>query len=605
MQTDRYRISRRALFATSALFALGHALPALARQDAAARLRQLLAASEAADLALDPIGDLRKGGDTAPGAPLFVNPLSDGYAARLEANKRADARALAAIPRDALTATDAIAYDVFAYKTAQQLELFDSGLFAVQRKAPLNPSFGMHVEFPDFMSSGAAPFATVKDYEDNLVRLKGFAGHLAMIVTRLRQGVADGYVQPRIIAENVLKQTDAMLAVPLAESPFLAGVRKFPDAVGAADRARLTAAYEAMVRGPVLGGYRTLGDYLRTTYLPLASATPGRAAMKDGARLYAWELARHTTTRRSADDIHALGLKEVAGILAQMEQVRETTGFDGDLKAFFEHVRTDPKYYYTKQEDLIARFEAIEAKIWPAIPKLFHSRPKAPFEVRPLPALGDQRGTGYYRAGPPDGVSPGILFFNMSMLNTRPIPTLETLTLHEGIPGHHFQITMVREDESLPPILRYGSATAYSEGWGLYAESLGPELGMFTDPMQLFGHLDMEMLRAVRLVVDTGIHAKGWERQKAIDYMLANTSMAPRDVAVEIDRYIAYPGQACAYKIGELKFRELREAAQAKLGSRFDVRDYHEQALSTGALPMDVLDAKIRRWIDAGGGRAA
>ncbi|MGH6781522.1 MAG: DUF885 domain-containing protein, partial [Sphingomonadaceae bacterium] len=210
----------------------------------------------------------------------------------------------------------------------------------------------------------------------------------------------------------------------------------------------------------------------------------------------------------------------------------------------------------------------------------------------------------YYRPGPPDGVSPGILFFNMAMLSTRPIPTLETLTLHEGIPGHHFQLTIARENAKLPPLLRNGQSTAYTEGWGLYAESLGPELGMFTDPMQWFGHLDMEMLRAVRLVVDTGIHAKRWGRQQAIDYMLDNTSMAPRDVAVEIDRYISYPGQACAYKIGELKFRELRERSTRALGATFDVRDYHRQVLDTGALPMAVLEAKIDGWIKAGGGRA-
>lgn len=575
---------------------------AFAQGDAAARLRALLEASEAADLALDPIADIRKGGRSE--GPLYVDPLSDEYARAFTANKRRDAAGLAAIDRAALGPVDAIAYDVFAYRVAQQLDLIDSGLFAVQRKAHLNPSFGPQVEFPDFVASGAAPFATLADYEDGLKRLEGFAGYMRSGVVRLREGLADGYVQPRVVAANVLGQVDAMLALPVEQSPFYAAITRFPDTIAAPDRDRLTAAYRSLIAGPVYDGYRGWQSFLRDTYLPRATTVPGRLAMKDGQRLYAWDLARHTTTRRSADDIHKLGLSEVARIRDQMEKIRVQTAFKGDLNAFFEHIRTDPRYYYTRQEDLIARFEAIEAKIWPAIPRLFHTRPKAPFEVRPLPALGDQRGTGYYRPGPPDGVSPGILFFNMSMLNTRPIPTLETLTLHEGIPGHHFQITMVRENNDLPAILRYGSATAYSEGWGLYAESLGPELGMFDDPMQLFGHLDMAMLRAVRLVVDTGIHALGWDRQRAIDYMLANTSMAPRDVAVEIDRYIAYPGQACSYKIGELKFRELRTRAEKALGTRFDIRDYHHQALSTGALPMDVLEAKVTRWIEAGGGRA-
>jgi uncharacterized protein (DUF885 family) len=265
----------------------------------------------------------------------------------------------------------------------------------------------------------------------------------------------------------------------------------------------------------------------------------------------------------------------------------------------FEHVRTDPRFYFSRPEDLLERMASIEARIWAGIPRLFARRPRAPFQVRALPSIGGQRGTGYYKPGPPDGVTPGVLWFNMAMLRTRPIPTLETLTLHEGIPGHHFQITLALEDPRLPPILRFGGLTAYSEGWGLYAESLGRELGMFTDPWQWFGHLDMEMLRAVRLVVDTGLHAFDWPRQRAIDYMLANTSMAPRDVEVEIDRYISQPGQACAYKTGELKIRELRERAQRTQAGRFDVRAFHGQVLDTGALPLAVLEDKVRRWSDA------
>ena len=574
-------------------------LPGLAQGSDGARLRALLERSAAADAALDPLNADRSG---TKGAPLFLDPLSDAYEARLRADKQRDAIDLATIDRTSLGPIDRIAYDVFAYKTQQMLDLLNFGLFAVQRMAPLNPSFGLQVEFPDFLAG--AKYETVADYDDTLARFDGFTGYMNSAVVRLQQGLGAGYIQPKIIVANVLAQVDAMLALPIEQSAFWAGITRMPATIPAAERTRLNAAFREAIEGHVYPAYRGWGSYLRETYLPRALTAPGRGAMKDGARLYAWELQRHTTTKRSADDIHRLGLAEVSRIRGDMEKVRKQVGFSGDLKAFFEHVRTDPKYYYKNPEELLARFKAIEAKIWPAIPRLFHDRPKAPFEVRPLPALGDQRGTGYYRPGPPDGVSPGVLYFNMSMLNTRPIPTLETLTLHEGIPGHHFQLTLALENAGLPPLLRHGEITAYTEGWGLYAEALGPELGMFGDPMQLFGHLDMEMLRAVRLVVDTGIHAKGWGRQQAIDYILANTSMAPRDVAVEIDRYIAYPGQACAYKIGELKFRELRETATKTLGHKFDVRDYHRQTLNTGALPMDVLDAKIRGWIAAGGGPA-
>lgn len=601
MHSPSFQLSRRTLIGAMAASTLT-ALPAMAQGSSASQaLRALLERSEAADAALNPLRAARTG--KSAGA-LFVDPLGDDYATALRANKVVALADLKAIDRTGLPAADRIAYDVFEYQTRQTLTLFDSGLFEVQRMAPLNPSFGLHIEFPDFLSSGAAPFATAADYDAALVRIDGFVGYMDSTIARLKQGRAQGYLQPKVIVANVLAQVDAMLKLPVEQSPFWTGITRMPDSIAADERKRITAAFRAAVEGKVYPAYRGWATYLRDTYLPDAPEAPGLWAMKGGVALYAWDLARHTTTTRSADDIHQLGLSEVARIRADMEAVRAKVGFDGDLKAFFEHVRTDPRYYCKTPEELLGRFKAIEERIWPAIPRLFHARPKAPFEVRPLPALGDQRGTGYYRVGPPDGVSPGILFFNMSMLGTRPIPTLETLTLHEGIPGHHFQLTLAAENADLPPLLRHGQATAYTEGWGLYAESLGSELGMFTDPMQLFGHLDMEMLRAVRLVVDTGIHAKRWGRQQAIDYMLANTSMAPRDVVVEIDRYIAYPGQACSYKIGELKFRELRTAAAKALGPRFDIRDYHHQVLSTGALPMDVLDAKIRSWIAAGGGKA-
>jgi len=383
----------------------------------------------------------------------------------------------------------------------------------------------------------------------------------------------------------------AVLALAPEATPFMAGVRGQPDPV--------RTAYLRVVSDEVLPGYAALATLLTDRYRPHAGAAVGRWAMQDGPALYAAELAEHTTTDQSAEAIHALGRSEVARIRQEMEAVRVQLGFAGDLMTMFAHVRDNPDFYCKTDEELLARFAAIEARIWTRIPTLFHRAPKAPFRVAPLPALGEQRGTGYYKPGPADGVTPGTLFFNMAMRPTRPIPTLETLTLHEGIPGHHFQITLARENADLPNLLRYGANTAYSEGWGLYAESLGRELGLFEDPWQWFGHLDMEMLRAVRLVVDTGLHALGWDRAQAIGYMLDNTSMAARDVAVEVDRYIAYPGQACAYKIGELTFARLRREAAAAMGARFDVRDFHGQCLDTGAMPMAVLEAKVGDWMRA------
>ena len=594
--------SRRTTLGLLAAAVAAPCLPALgAGDDASARLRRLLETSAAADAGLDPTGE--PGAARPDASPAFIDPTGDNYAATLLANKRRELATLKGIDRAQLSAVDAIAWDVFAYATQQTLAMFDSGLFAVAQQVPLNPSFGLHIEFPDFVAGSGASFATLADYEIGLERLAGFAGYLENSIARLRQGVAAGYLQPRSIVANVIAQVDAMLAQPVEASAFYAAIGRMPPGFDAADRARLGLAYRTMIETRIYPGYRLWQAYLRNEYLPVALATPGRWAMKDGNALYAAELARHTTTDLTADAIHAIGRAEVTRIRGEMESVRRQLGFKGDLQALFAHVRTDPQFYCKTPDELLGRFRQIEARIWLGIPRLFHDRPSAPFTVAPLPALGDQRGTGYYRPGVADGSSPGTLYFNMSMLGTRPIPTLETLTLHEGIPGHHFQITLAREDASLPPLLRYGSNTAYAEGWGLYAESLGRELGMFRDPWQWFGHLDMEMLRAVRLVVDTGLHALQWDRDRAIAFMLENTSMAPRDVGVEIDRYISFPAQACAYKIGELTISRLRRSAADALGPRFDIRDFHREVLGTGALPMKVLEAKIAGWMADGGGR--
>jgi uncharacterized protein (DUF885 family) len=575
--------------------------PALAAADTpSSRFAALIARAAADDAALAPNGP--PGQRRPAGQPVFIDPLTDAWAATTLANKRSAAAALARIDRGALTPAERIAYDVFGRSLNQTIAFHSSGLFAIQRQLALNPSFGLHIELPDYVSGAGALFETSADYQDGLERLRLFAGHMDMALVRLREGLASGNIQPRVLVENVIRQVEAQLAQAPDDTAFMGAIKRLPPALSA-DQEQWTNAYRTMVTGTVLPAYARWLEYLRGTYLARTPATPGRSGIKDGLRLYMSELERHTTLPMAAADIHALGLREVTRIRAEFESVRGQLGFAGDLKALFEHVRTDPRFYCKTEGELLGRFAEIESRIWLGIPRLFHSRPKAPFKVAPLPGLGGQRGTGYYRAGPPDGVSPGILYFNMSMLDTRPIPTLETLTLHEGIPGHHFQSTLVNEDKALPAFLKRGGSTAYTEGWGLYAESLGRELGMFTDPWQWFGHLDMEMLRAVRLVVDTGLHALGWSRDRAIAYMLDNTSMAPRDVAVEIDRYIAQPGQACAYKIGELTFARLRREATAALGPKFDVRDFHEVCLNTGALPLAVLEAKVKDWIAGGGGR--
>ena len=590
-------LTRRSfLLGTLAAPLVGSAQPSAAQPTGAgARLRTLLESSEAARRALDPLGAVRQGLPIT-GAP-FVDPLGDSYAAAVASHAEQTAAALAEIDRSALGEVDRIAFDVLRYRTDQSLGAIRSGVAELQRKAPLNASFGLHLDFPDYVATRAPRLTTAADHALMLQQMDGFASYLDSILSRLRQGASEGYFQPRVTAEQVLRQIDALLAQPVEQGPFHAPVRELPAAM-AAERPRLEGAYRALIERRLYPGYRAWRDYLARDYLPLATEGPGRWAMKGGRQLYAADLARHTTLSASADEIHRLGLAEVERIRGEMERTRADIGFAGDLPAFFEYIRTDPRFYYTRQEDLIAHFERIEAQIWSGMPRLFSKRPRAGFEVRPLPALGAQRGTGYYRAGPADGSEPGVLYFNMAMLGTRPIPTMETLTLHEGIPGHHYQISLTQEDSSLPPLLRFASVTAFSEGWGLYSESLGRELGLFSDPYQWFGHLDMEMLRAVRLVVDTGLHDKQWSRQRSIDYMLANTSMAERDVAVEIDRYISQPGQACAYKMGELKILELRHRSTERLGRRFDIRAFHDQVIGTGSLPLAILEEKLAGWME-------
>ena len=586
------RTALQALAAAVALPCLPQLSFAVQSSSASERLRQLIAASEAAANALDPTPR------TPPphGSPVFVDPLGEVAVDAVRSGAERDLAGLRSLDRAALTPTEQIAYDVLEYGAEQQLARYRSGLAGVMRRVPLDATSGLHVGLPDYVSGAGAPFASPTDYAAGLERLRGFTGYLDSLVRQLKEGQRLGYHQPRVVVTKVIAQAEAMLALPVTDTPFMAAIKRFPDSVPPEQRAAFAQAYGRIVEQDVLPAYRRLAGFLKSEYLPQALEAPGRWAMKDGERLYAAELQYHTSVDVTADALHAIGLEEVARYRDGMEAVRGRVNFKGDLADFFEFIRKDPQFYYTKPDDLLARFREIEQQIWIGMPRLFARRPLAPFEVRALPAIGEQRGTGYYRPGPPDGKSPGVLWFNMAMLGTRPIPTLETLTLHEGIPGHHYQITLAQEDATLPDNLRFGNLTAYSEGWGLYAESLGPELGLFTDPYQHFGHLDMGMLRAVRLVVDTGLHAGQWTRQQAIDYMLANTSMARRDVEVEIDRYITRPAQACAYKTGELRIRALREEAARSRGASFDVKDFHGQVLDTGALPLAVLERKVRTW---------
>ena len=491
---------------------------------------------------------------------------------------------------------DRVSWEVFVRERTRQIESerFPDYLLPVDQHgglATLMPMLGS--------GSNAQPFATTRDYEAWLGRLDGFPVWVDQAIANMREGVQRGVVQPRVVMERLLPQLDDMLVAKPEDSLFWTPAANFPEGVPAADRPRLEAAYRRAIAEQVLPAYRRLRDYVRDEYLPKCRTTIAWTALPDGQAWYQFYVSEHTTTDMGAQQIHEIGVAEVRRILGEMNGVRRTVGFQGDLPAFFDHLETDPRFYFTNGADLIEGFRVLKQRIDAALPKLFSVFPKADYEIREVEAYrAASAAGGSYQRPSADGSRPGIFYVNTYNLKAQPKFGMETLSLHEASPGHHFQIAIQQELAGLPKFRRFGGHyTAFVEGWALYAEYLGKELGMFTDPYQWFGRLNDEQLRAMRLVVDTGIHALGWSRDQAIQFMLDNSTLARTDVESEVDRYISWPGQALGYKIGDLRIQALRHRAEAELGTRFDVRDFHREVLSDGSVPISVLEAKIDRWV--------
>jgi uncharacterized protein (DUF885 family) len=440
----------------------------------------------------------------------------------------------------------------------------------------------------------------VKDYDAFLRRMAAVPPIFDQAIANMREGVRAGVVQPRPVMEKVLAQLDA-LAVDAPEASALWGaVAEMPASIPAADRARLADAYRTRIAAEVLPAYRRLRDFVRDEYLPRCRDGVGYAALPDGAAWYAFLVKAATTTDLSPERIHAIGLEEVARIRAEMDAVRREVGFEGDLPAFFRWLRDDPRFYYSDPDALLAGYRELQRKVNALLPRLFDVFPRWDYEIRPVEAFRARSMAGAeYEPGTPDGRRRGVFYVNTHDLRAQPRFGMETLSLHEASPGHHFQISVAQQIADLPSFRRFGGNVAYAEGWALYAESIGKELGLFTDPLQWYGRLSDELLRAMRLVVDTGIHAEGWSREQAIRYMLETSSMAESDVVAEVERYIAIPGQALGYKVGQLAISALRREAEGALGDRFDVRAFHREVLTGGALPLDVLRTRIREWIPA------
>ena len=353
-----------------------------------------------------------------------------------------------------------------------------------------------------------------------------------------------------------------------------------------------------MISERLVPAYQKMADFLANEYIPNARESIGYSDLPNGKAWYEYQIKQHTTLSLNADEIHDIGLSEVSRILSEMKKVKETVGFEGDLKAFFEHLRTSDEFYYDTPEALIAAYEEVKEKIDAKLPQMFDIAPKAPYVVKAVEDFRAESAAGAsYQSPAPDGSRPGIFYINTFNLKAQPKFLLETLSIHEAAPGHHFQIALQQEIEGLPLFRKFGGYTVFAEGWALYAESLGKELGLFTDPYMWYGRLSDEQLRAMRLVLDTGFHAKGWTRQQGIDYMLANSSMAESDIIAEVERYIAWPGQALSYKLGQFKIQELRDYCKKELGDKFDIKAFHTQILIDGALPMPILEEKIKRWV--------
>lgn len=526
-----------------------------------------------------------EGGDRLPDMSLeAVN--------RRRAEAGEPVRVLASIDRQLLEDEDRLSYDVFASLHASEAAAasFPGDLLAVtQLGGPQNDLA---------LLLGAMPMASADDRHAFLTRLRAVPTLVDQTLELLGEGRRLGITPPQIALREVPAQVEAHLGADPGASPLLAPVRNLPTSVGADEVTELRREAEAVLAAAVTPAFARLHAELVDNYIPGAREATGLSALPDGRDWYDHLVRHHTTTSLSAEEIHSMGLAEVERIGIEMDRVRASTDYTGAAEGFAEHLRRDPRFYFDSEGALLVAYRDIAKRIDPEVVRLFGRMPRLPFGVVPVPPeMAPSAPAAFYLEGSPALARPGRFFANTYDLSSRPSWNMESLCLHEAVPGHHFQITLAQELDDLPEFRRRGRFTAYVEGWGLYCEGLGEELGLYRDPYQRFGALDAEMMRAVRLVVDTGLHALGWSRQRAIAYFIEHSVSPEHDIVVEVDRYLVLPGQALAYKVGERKFRELRNRAAERLGADFDIRTFHDEVLSHGALPLDVLEQLVDEWM--------
>ncbi|HEY6968069.1 MAG TPA: DUF885 domain-containing protein [Candidatus Angelobacter sp.] len=498
---------------------------------------------------------------------------------------------LAKIDRAALSPADQLNYDLFKKQYSDRVEGYKFHWFLL----PLNQREG--IQTIDDLAD-ALRFDTVKDYDDWIGRLRAFPALMDQTISVMRQGVRERMVHPKVIMQRLPAQIDKQIVTDATKSGFYKPFLHFSKNVSSADQQRLQSAARQAIEQQVVPAFQKFKQFFVSEYLPACYDQVGAWQLPHGDELYAYDVRRYTTTNQTPEQVHQTGLREVARINAEMQQVMQQTGFKGSREQFFNFLRTDPQFFYKTPEDLFEAYKAIAKTVDPNLVKMFKTLPRLPYGVEAIPdAFAPDTTTAYYRQGAGDGSRAGTYFVNLYKPDTRPKWEMMALTLHESVPGHHLQLARAQEMGNMPMFRRFGGYTAFVEGWGLYAESLGDDMGLYGNPYSKFGQLTYEMWRAVRLVVDTGIHAKHWTRDQAIQYFKENAPKHELDIVNEVDRYIAWPGQALAYKTGELKIKELRAHARQELGDKFDIKEFHDVVLGSGALPLDILERTVNDWI--------
>jgi len=502
-----------------------------------------------------------------------------------------------ALGPDGLTGQDLLSYQIFVRdaRSALAAEQFPSWML------PINPFYNIaNIAVVLGSGTGAQPFKTVKDYDNWSQRALGLPALFEQAITNMRAGIQAGVVQPKVLMQKVLTQLDAIIARNAEDSLFWGPVRNLPADMPEADKQRITAEYKHMIEARIMPAYRALRGFIATEYLPACRDSDGLAALPNGAAWYAYDVRQSTTSNLTPEQVHQIGLAEVARLQGQIQTLAKQVKFRGKLSNFYTFMQTDQRFSYHSETELLGAYRGLQGRVQLAAPRLFNTQGMPALEVRAVePQRAQSATSGSYMRPSGNGSTPGIFYVNTSNLSSRRTWEAESLYLHEAVPGHHYQLGLQQLLTDLPKFRRLGGETAYIEGWGLYAESLGPELGLYQDPYSYYGYLQNALWRSIRLVTDTGLHSKGWTRAKAIDYMVDNAAMTRSDAEAEVDRYMAIPGQALAYKVGEMKIAQLREQAQRELGPRFDVRAFHTEVLKDGSVPLDILQDKIQRWIAA------